>query len=134
MSGAVWLKALVVWMGILLVAIANGAIREQALIPAFGSSDGSMMSGITLSICIFVVALAAVPWYGALHKHQWLLVGLLWLGLTVLFEFAFGRLVQQKTWAELLQAYTFREGNLWPAVLVVTIFAPFLAAKMRGVA
>jgi len=52
--------------------------------------------------------------------------------LTLIFEFAFGRLVRHETWAQLLQAWTFRGGNLWPAVVAVTAVSPFLAARMRG--
>ena len=132
MSAAVWLKALVLWIAILVLAIANGAIREQALIPAFGASAGLTISGVILSICILTVALLAVPWYGALERHQWLFVGLLWVGMTLLFEFAFGRFVRHETWAELLQAWTFRGGNLWPAVVAVAAASPFLAARIRG--
>jgi hypothetical protein len=39
--------------------------------------------------------------------------------------------VQHKSWAELLQAYTFRDGNIWPLVLLVTVLAPVLAWRLR---
>jgi hypothetical protein len=52
-------------------------------------------------------------------------------GLTVLFEFGLGR-AQGKSWTELLAAYSFQGGNLWPVVLVLTAAAPALAARLRG--
>ena len=52
--------------------------------------------------------------------------------LTLVFEFSFGRLAQHKTWAELMEAYTFKGGNIWPLVLVATFIAPWLAARVRG--
>jgi hypothetical protein len=127
-----WLKAAVLWLGILVLAILNGILREKLLVPALGGFTGLVASGSILCVCIFLVAFAAVPWYGRLALRQWLLVGLFWLLLTLVFEFSFGRLAQQKTWAELLEAYTFRGANIWPIVLVTTFVSPWLAAKVRG--
>jgi hypothetical protein len=58
-------------------------------------------------------------------------IGLGWLALTVLFELAFG-LVQHRSWPELLAAYTFSGGNIWPIVLATTALAPVMAARARG--
>jgi hypothetical protein len=130
----VWLKALVPWLAILVLAILNGILREKALLPALGPFGAHIASGTLLSGCIFAVAFLASRWYGRLSFAQWWLVGLFWLVLTLAFEFAFGRLVQHKPWAELLEAYTFQGGNLWPLVLVATLVSPWLAARLRGVA
>ncbi len=120
------------WSAILVLAILNGILREKVLIPALGSFTGFLVSGAVLSFCIFLVAFAAVPWYGPLAIHHWLKVGLFWLLLTLTFEFSFGLFVQNKTWAELFDAYTFRGGNIWPIVLVATFISPWVAAKIRG--
>lgn len=132
MTTSVWLKAAALWLAILVLAILNGLLRENALVPAFGNFTGFIASGSILSICIFLVAFTTAQCYGPLTSSQWLLVGLFWLLLTVVFEFSFGRVVQHKTWAELFVAYTFREGNIWPVVLVSTLLSPWLAAKLRG--
>lgn len=132
MTATVALKALVLWFAILLLAILNGTLREKALIPAFGGFTSFIASGTILSICIFFVAFAAAPWYGLLTSRGWLMVGALWLLLTLIFEFTFGLFAQHKTWAELIEAYTFQGGNIWPLVLVVTFISPWLAAKSRG--
>ena len=127
-----WLKALALWFGILVLAVVNGTLREKVLLPTLGNTGGFICSGLILSICIFGVALAATPWYGQLTSNQWLLIGAFWLVLTLIFEFSFGRFVQHKSWAELFQAYTFKGGNIWPLVLLVTFIAPWCAAKVRG--
>lgn len=126
------LKALLLWAAILLCAMANGALRELLLIPALGTTPGLVLSGLILSGCVFAVAWFATPWYGRLAAGQYRAIGLFWLVLTLAFEFGFGRLVQHKSWPELLQAYTFKDGNLWPVVLVMTLVAPWLAARRRG--
>jgi hypothetical protein len=62
---------------------------------------------------------------------QLLLIGLGWLVLTLVFEFSFG-LLRGVLPTEILAAYTFKGGNIWPLVLLVTAAAPWLAAKLRG--
>lgn len=125
------LKALAIWVVILVLAIANGVVRESLLTPAFGTPAALVLSGVLLSAFIIGVAHLSLPWLHIDHSvHLWL-VGLGWLALTLIFEFSFG-LWQGKSWPELLEAYTFKDGNIWLVVLVVTALAPYIAAKMRG--
>ena len=125
-------KALVVWVGILLLAIANGALREAVLVPALGQPVGLVLSGILLSGLILLIAYLALPWMGQARRASYLAIGMGWLCLTLVFEFSFGRVVQGKPWSQLLEAYRFTDGNLWPFVLLVTAAAPCVAAKWRG--
>ncbi|WP_278799835.1 hypothetical protein [Marinobacter nauticus] len=130
MMMTVLLKGLLVWGGILVLAIANGVLREAVLEPAFGRSVALVLSGILLSLLIIGMAYVALPWLNVRHLAGLFGLGAAWLVLTLVFEFSFG-LWQGKSWAELLEAYTFRGGNLWPIVLAVTVFAPYLAARLR---
>ena len=121
------LKATAVWALILVLAILNGALREAVLLPALGKPWGLTLSGLLLAACIVAVALACVPRIVRTGTVEPWRIGLRWLVLTLAFEFGFGRLVQGRSWDELLQAYTFADGNLWPLVLLVTAVAPSLA-------
>lgn len=124
-------KAWAVWLGILVLAVANGMLREAVLIPVLGKPPGFIVSGVVLSVLIVAVAYYALPWFGRLSAARYAGIGLVWLCLTLAFEFTFGRLVQGKPWPELFQAYTFRDGNIWPVVLLVTMIAPCVAARVR---
>ena len=125
------LKALAIWAGILVLAMLNGMLREAVLMPALGTAPGLVLSGVFLSALILIVAYLFLPWLGAGRPAEFLAIGLGWLALTLIFEFSFG-LGQGKSWQVMLDAYTFRDGNIWPVVLVVTALAPYLAAKLRG--
>ena len=129
----IFLKAAALWFAVLALAMANGIAREKVLVPAIGPFAALVASGIILSACVFLVALAAAPWYGRLSSMRWLGVGVFWLAMTLAFEFGFGRLVQHKGWTELFEAYTLKGGNIWPLVLLVVLLAPWAAAKLRGV-
>ncbi len=125
-------KALAVWFGILVLAIANGAFREAVLIPVLGNAPGLVLSGVFLSLLIFTVAYFSLPWFGPAPAATYVILGLSWLCLTLVFEFTFGYLIQGKTWSELLDAYTFKGGNIWPLVLLVVAATPYIAARIRG--
>ncbi|MFL1465961.1 hypothetical protein [Marinobacter sp. HN1S83] len=123
-------KALIIWLSILTLAIANGLFREAVLLPAFGIPAAFVLSGLLLSALIIGVAWVSLPWLRLRRPGQFWLVGFGWLALTLAFEFSFG-LAQGKSWPVMLEAYTFKDGNLWPVVLAVTACAPFIAAKIR---
>lgn len=125
------LKALLIWLVLCVVAFVNGGLREALLLPLLGKPVAFLLSGALLSLCIVAVAALWVPRLGLLGTGQSLGVGLLWLLLTLAFEFGFGRFVQGKSWSQLLEAYTFRDGNIWPVVLAVTFLAPLVAVRFH---
>jgi len=124
-------KAIALWFLLAVLAILNGILREKALIPGFGASAGLKISGVTLSVVILLVSWLALPWYGPLPSFQYWLIGLVWLLMTVLFEFGFGHFIARKSYAELLDAYNVAKGNPWVAVLIATFFSPRLSARLR---
>jgi hypothetical protein len=124
-------KGFALWLVLLALAVANGALREFVLAPALGATTALVLSGIVLSLAALATAYAALPWFGRLPTARYVAIGIGWLGLTLLFEFAFGRLGQDKSWTELFDAYTFAGGNPWLVVILVIGAAPFVAAKLR---
>ena len=123
------LKAIAIWCVILLFAVLNGGLREALLLPAFGAPLAQILSGLLLALIILALSFVLVPRIGPLRRAQAMRIGLLWLGLTLGFEFGFGLWVQGHSWSELLAAYTFKDGNLWTLVLVVIFLAPSLAVR-----
>jgi hypothetical protein len=125
------LKALIVWGAILILAVLNGVLRETILISKLGTVAGNILSGIFLSALILTVAYLSLPWLSANRPVELTAIGLGWLTLTLLFEFSFG-LWQGKSWQVMFEAYTFKNGNIWLIVLMVTALAPYLTTKLRG--
>lgn len=131
MAPGILLKALAVWAVILLLAVLNGALREVVLLPKLGAPWGLLLSGALLSALILAAAYLALPWFGTRQAPLLWCIGLTWVILTLVFEFSLGRW-QGKSWSTLLEAYTFKGGNIWSLVLVVVVVAPVIAAKLRG--
>jgi peptidoglycan biosynthesis protein MviN/MurJ (putative lipid II flippase) len=128
----VLLKSLLAWLAILCFAVVNGALREAVLIPSLGKTSGLILSGVLLSCLVALVAYILVRREHGIAGMQGLYIGVLWLCLTLAFEFSFGRYIQHKPWAELLSAYTFKDGNLWLVVLLTTLLAPYFAALFHA--
>lgn len=126
------LRPVAAWLLILVLAILNGILREAVLLPYLGTPVAFVLSGLMLSLFILAVAVALASWLRLSSFSRCVAVGALWLGLTLIFEFSFGGIVQGQSWGEMLDAYTFKDGNIWPLVLVVTVVAPLIAARVRG--
>jgi hypothetical protein len=125
------LKSIAVWLLILALAVANGALREGVLLKLMPRSPAFTLSGVILIACVLLAALLSIPWLGKLGFAQYLLTGALWFALTLAFEFGFG-LARGRSLESLLQAYRFNDGDIWPIVLLVVAVAPVAAACIRG--
>lgn len=124
-------RALAVWFGILILANINGAMREVWLIPALGPTLGRALSTILLSGLVFLVSWSSITWIAPLTPRDALLVGVLWLILTLAFEFLVGHYVFHKPWAELTEDYQVLRGRIWPLVLLVVLLAPLWSGRLR---
>jgi len=124
-------RSLLLWLVLLMLAMVNGALREGVLLKLMPRSAAFIASGVLLSAAVLAIAILGIRWLGALRLPGYVLVGLLWLGLTLAFEFSFGMLVRGKSLAEMLDAYRFRDGDIWPVVLAVIAAAPAVSAWVR---
>ena len=123
----IYARAAAAWLPILPLAVANGALREAALVPRLGVVGANLGSGAILVACILAVAAWRVPRLGVATRAQLWRVGAPWLALTLAFEFAFGAFVLRRSASELLAPCAFAHGNPWPLVLAATFVAPRLA-------
>lgn len=126
------LGPVIVWLLILALAIANGALREGVLLRILPRSLAIALSGVLLIGCTLLVTLLSIEWLGGHTALRFMLIGLLWLVLTLAFEFGLGLLIQGKSLASVLEAYRFKDGNLWPIILLAVAIAPLVAAHVRG--
>ena len=126
------LKSLPVWFCFIPVAIINGGLREYVLAKAIGEEWALPVSGITLSVCIFLITWLLLPRMikAFTSKDGWL-IGISWALLTIVFEFAAG-LAGGNTVSELLAAYNPLTGNLWLLVLATTLLSPIIVKLIHN--
>lgn len=125
-------RAFAVWILLLALAILNGGIREALLAPWIGEAAGHVASTIVLCALIFLVSFLCIRWVGPAGPREALRIGLLWVALTVAFEFVAGHFVFGRSWQRLLADYRVTEGRIWILVLATDFFAPWWAARVRS--
>lgn len=125
------LKSILIWLLIIPFAILNGVLRESVLNSILGENVALPISGILLSLIIFLIAYFLLPKLKFNNVKAPCYIGLLWMALTIILEFGIGALSGQD-FQEMLLAYNPLSGNLWLLVLIVTGISPWLVLKIKS--
>lgn len=125
------IKTLLFWFVFTPVAILNGTIRVYVYQPWVGELLGHQISSIVGSLVFIGIIYLFVRWNReqANFKNMFL-VGLIWLILTIIFEFGFGHYVMGHSWEKLLFDYNFLAGRVWLLVLLTTLLGPVMVLKI----
>ena len=123
-----YIIAFLIWVMIIPIAILNGGFREYVLIK-FGILVRPL-SGIILSVCIFIVAYLSIPKIKNCVKRDYLLFGVMWFVLTNLFDLS-AYIKDGEGVAGLLKSYNIFTGNTWLLVVLYALFSPMLVMKIK---
>lgn len=107
--------------------------RVIFLVPSLGEFRSNQIGVFTGSLIILAIALLFVRWIGASRYAELLGIGVLWLGLTLAFEFLFGHFVAGASWQRLLSDYNVLEGGFLGFGMVFLTLSPWIAGRVRGV-
>lgn len=114
------------WFAFPFIAIFNAALRELFYKKPLGDLAAHQISTAT-GIIIFTITFYFIfrKWKIESAEHA-ILIGLIWLGLTILFESGFGHYVMGNSWQKLLHDYNLSEGRVWSLFLLWITIAPFV--------
>lgn len=124
-------KYLLAWIPLVFIAIANGLLREHFIALYLKELPAHQVSTATGLILFSIYMWITLKTWTPNSALQALGVGLMWLGLTVAFEFLFGHYVVGHTWSRLLQDYNILAGRLWVLVLIWVTLAPSIFYKLQ---
>ncbi len=127
-----WIKAVAVWLAIAVLAVINGTVRNSLIAPYLGEHSGHVISTVILCGVIFLVAWMANPWLNLGSARAAFAVGLLWILLTIAFEFLAGHFLFGHSWQRLIADYNLARGRVWVLVLLAILVAPIWAQRLRG--
>jgi hypothetical protein len=127
MQASIFVYAPGVWIGLVIAAILNASIRNLLVTPRWGEQTGHVAGTVSFIGVIFLVTyLFLSNLESGYTQSDLLLVGLMWLALTIAFEFVFGRFVMGHPWRKLLADYNILRGRVWVLVLAATFTAPII--------
>jgi hypothetical protein len=122
-----WARLLLIWFAMAVAMSANGILRELALTRFMNTAAAGVTSAI---LGIVLIALITRLGFRKLRPgsstSSLLSLSIVLVVLTVVFECAMGRIVDHKSWDELLAHYALWRGELWPLVLGFLALTPFL--------
>ena len=123
-------RALFIWCALLVIASINGFVREAILIPQVGDVAGRAISTLALSAFIVILTWLSIGWIAPTSAQQAWAVGVMWLMLTLAFEFLAGHYMFHNPWSRLLEDYNVLRGRIWILVLITTLVSPRLFARV----
>lgn len=120
-----YIKHFLLWLPMIAIAFANATLRELVFAKRFSETVSHQLSTLTLILfCSIYIGLV----YAQLeirNAKQALMIGFVWMMMTVIFEFTLGRLTN-KSWEYLFQNYNILTGHIWPVFLLALFLLPYL--------
>lgn len=119
------------WIGLVILAILNAVLRENVYGNFISELYAHQLSTFIFLFIIGVYTYFVTKVFALKSSKQALLVGGIWLFMTISFEFVFGHYFMGHSWSKLLNDYNIIEGRVWVLVLVWTFLAPYIFYRIR---
>lgn len=124
-------KYLAAWFVMLMVCVANGAVRDityglyldELTAHQVSTATGILLLGLVIWLCSAVVPVSS--------SRDAVSLGLFWAALTGAFEFLFFHYIGGHSWAELLANYNVFQGRVWVFIVLWVAVAPWIFFRLR---
>ena len=125
-------KYVIGWLPLVVIGILNGILRQAGYSKLVGELTAHQISTVTGIVLMGLYIWWLTGKWRIESSGQAICIGLIWLGMTVVFEFVFGHYVMGHPWKKLFHDYNLLEGRVWVLVLMWTTVAPFVFYKLRS--
>jgi predicted transporter len=119
------------WIGLVILAIMNGALRDKTYGQFLGELTAHQLSTFTGIIIFGIYIWIFMGFVPIESSKQAILIGSVWLIMTVIFEFVFGHFVMNQPWHKLFHDYNILEGRVWSLVLIWTFISIYFFYRFR---
>lgn len=123
-------RALVAWLVLIAAESVHGVLRTLLLAPVVGDLRARQVGVVIGSALVLATALLFIRWIRPACGREALRIGVLWLVLTLAFEFSLGHALG-RTWDQMFADYNISRGGYMLFGLLVLVLAPWVAAKIR---
>jgi len=114
------------WFVFPFVGIFNGVLREATYKKFVDDLPAHQISTATGIIFFGIIFYFIFNKWKIQSLNDAILIGLIWLTLTMLFEFGFGHYIMGNSWEKLLYDYNIAEGRIWSLFLLWITIAPVI--------
>jgi hypothetical protein len=123
-------KYVLLWFPMVLAAILNGAAREGLYAPHTGELRAHQISTVTGIVLLGVYMWWALRVWRPDSAGQAAATGLLWVVMTLAFEFLFGHYVARHPWPRIFREYNLMAGRVWVFIPLWVAAAPPLFFRL----
>jgi hypothetical protein len=125
-----YLKSLGIWVILAVSAILVASFRIGILLPPFGEQTAHQLGTVLYLLVQFIIIFFFIRKLKIKEFKTLLGIGIFWVVITIIFEFAFGHYVMDHPWQKLFADYNLFNGRLWVLVLINNIAAPLISGKI----
>ncbi len=119
------------WFPMLVLAVANGALRQMTFAKVMPELRAHQLSTLIGSVLIGFFIWFVIRTWPPSSSGQALLIGLIWLVLTVAFEFFMGLVLAHRPLSHVLHDYNLMSGRVWVLFLIWLTVAPWIFFRLR---
>jgi hypothetical protein len=120
------LKYVLAWMPMVPIAIANAALRQLWYGKYVAELRAHQISTATALLFFSLYIWVVIRRWRPASAGQALIIGVLWLMLTIAFEVLFGRYVAGLPWSRLVHDYNLGAGRVWVLIPLWLLVAPYV--------
>ena len=130
-NSMVYLWVVGVWFVFLVIAFGVGAVREGLLRPRIGEPRAHVIGTL---IAVPLMMLVTYAFIRQIHEScsisDLILIGVIWLIITVAFEFGFFHYVMGKPWETLMADHNLLRGRIWVLVLATVLLGQIIVGTL----
>jgi nitric oxide reductase large subunit len=127
-----WRRTIAVWLVMIAGEMIHGIVRSIVLTPRVGDMPARQIGVFTGSLVNLGITHFFIEWIDARTVHARLVIGVVWVVLTMVFEVTFARLVMKSSWERIRSDYDLAHRGLLPIGLVALAGSPIVASRLRG--
>lgn len=127
-----WVRALIVWLVIIVAESIHGALRQYFVAPIAGDFSARQISVLTGTALIFAIAWLFRRWTSLRDIRSALYTGSMWVVLTVAFEISLGRTLGFE-WKRLWSDYDLAHGGLIGLGLLAMLLTPLVVMRLSAI-
>lgn len=128
------IRYVLAWVALLVVAVANGAVRQATFAKVMPELRAHQLSTLIGSVLVGLAVWFVIRTWPPASSRRALLIGLVWLALTVAFEFFMGLVLARRPLSQVLQNYNLLAGRVWVLFLIWLTLAPWIFFRLRRAA